>query len=111
MAAQDSTRLMQLLNNLNQQTDYPLLLYCDNQSAIQLAENSVFHAQTKHVEVHHHFVREKVIHGAIAMKPIKIKDQVVEIFTKSLNSSKFMKFQEQLGITIRGKEVSAEGEC
>lgn len=30
--------------------DYAIPLYCDNQSAICLAENPIFHAQTKHVE-------------------------------------------------------------
>jgi hypothetical protein len=32
---------------------------CNNQSAIKLAKNLVFHARTKHIEVHHHFVRKR----------------------------------------------------
>ncbi|KAE8724129.1 hypothetical protein F3Y22_tig00010869pilonHSYRG00008 [Hibiscus syriacus] len=59
MAAQESTWLIQLMNNLHQPVDYAIPLYCDNQSAIRLAENPVFHARTKHVEVRYHFVREK----------------------------------------------------
>ncbi|KAL5567911.1 hypothetical protein UlMin_024486 [Ulmus minor] len=61
MVAQESTWLIQLMNNLHQPVDYAVPLYCDNQSAIRLAENPVFHARTKHVEVHYHFIREKVL--------------------------------------------------
>ncbi len=39
MAAQDSTWLIQLMKNLHQPVDYAVPLYCDNQSAIRLAEN------------------------------------------------------------------------
>lgn len=41
----------------------PPVLHCDNQGVIKLAKNPVFHARTKHIEVHHHFVREHVLEG------------------------------------------------
>ena len=34
----------------------PTMIYCHNLSNIQLAKNLVFHAWTKHIEVHYHFV-------------------------------------------------------
>jgi hypothetical protein len=34
--------------------------FCDNQSVIQLTKNLVFHAMIKHVEVHHHYIKEEV---------------------------------------------------
>ena len=33
-----------------------ILLYYDNMSSIFVARNLVFHAQTKHIEVHYHFI-------------------------------------------------------
>ena len=39
----------------------PMMIYCDKLSSIQLAKNAIFHAQTKHIEVHYHFVRECVL--------------------------------------------------
>ncbi|XP_057529767.1 secreted RxLR effector protein 161-like [Amaranthus tricolor] len=63
MATQECVWLTQLLKDLHQPVDYGVMLSCDNQSAIRLAENPVFHARTKHVEVHYHFVREKVLRG------------------------------------------------
>ena len=38
---------------------------CDNLSNIYLAKNLVFHARTKHIEVHYHFVRKRVHCGGI----------------------------------------------
>ena len=110
MAAQESTWLIQLMNNLHQPVDYVIPLYCDNQLAICLVENPVFHVRTKHVEVHYHFLREKVMLEEIEMRKIKTYDQVVDLFTKSLSTSKFEMFRRQLGLVQR-MEVDIEGEC
>ena len=66
-AAQVSTWLKLLIEDLHQKIDYPISLLCDNQFAIRLAKNPVFHARTKHVEVHYHFIREKVLKEEIEM--------------------------------------------
>ncbi|KAL5769820.1 hypothetical protein ACOSP7_013974 [Xanthoceras sorbifolium] len=110
MAAQESTWLIQLMNDLHQQVDYAVPLYCDNQSAIRLAENPVFHARTKHVEVHYHFVREKVLQEEIEMRQVKTDEQVADLFTKSLSIGKFENFRRQLGMVQR-MGANIEGEC
>uniref|UniRef100_A0A6V7JVV1 Reverse transcriptase Ty1/copia-type domain-containing protein n=1 Tax=Bracon brevicornis TaxID=1563983 RepID=A0A6V7JVV1_9HYME len=33
-------------------------LFCDNNGALKLAKNPVYHSRTKHIDVKHHFVRE-----------------------------------------------------
>ena len=38
----------------------PTLIYEDNQGAISMAKNPVFHMRTKHVQIRYHFVREAV---------------------------------------------------
>ncbi|KAE8668864.1 tir-nbs resistance protein [Hibiscus syriacus] len=110
MTSQESSWLIQLMNNLHQPVDYAILLYCDNQSAIRLAENPVFHARTKHVEVHYHFVREKVLQEEIEMRQIKIDEQIADLFTKSLSVGKFEHFRRQHGV-IQRMEANIEGEC
>lgn len=35
-----------------------LTIYCDNRSSIRLAENTVYHARSKHIDIRHHFVRD-----------------------------------------------------
>ncbi|WMV44899.1 hypothetical protein MTR67_038284 [Solanum verrucosum] len=111
MAAQESTWLNQLMKDLHQPLKDIVPLYCDNLSAIHLAKNFVFHARTKHAEVHHHFLREKVLQGEIEMKQIKTEEQVAGIFTKSLDNMKFIRFREALGMIERENKVGAEGEC
>ena len=101
--AQESTWLMQLMRNLHQTIDYAVPLHCYNQSAIHLAKNLQFHARTKHLKVHYHFVREKVLQGEIEMCHTKTKDQVAGLFTKGLNATTFAKFRKQLGITTMEK--------
>ena len=110
MAAQESTWLIQLMNNLHQLVDYAVPLYCENQSAIRLMENPVFHVRTKHVEVHYHFIREKVLQEEIEMRQIKTDDQAADLFTKSLSTGKLEMFRRQLDIVQRMR-ADIEGEC
>ena len=70
------------------QVDSPVVIYCDNMSSIQLARNPVFHARTKHIEVHYHFVREKVLAGEIDLAYVSTHEHVADIFTKALGAKK-----------------------
>ena len=52
--------LLYLLRDLHVQCVKLPVLYCDNQSAMHIAANPVFHERTKHVEIDCHIVRGKV---------------------------------------------------
>ncbi|XP_058071232.1 uncharacterized mitochondrial protein AtMg00810-like [Magnolia sinica] len=103
MAAQESTWLIHLMRDLHQLDDYPMILRRDNLSAFCLAENPVFHARTKYVEVHYHFVREKVLQEEIEMSHVKTDDQVADILTKGLSNTKFTEFKKQLGMMTKAE--------
>ena len=51
------------LRYIRQDLEVPLseraLLYCDNQAALHIAANPVFHQRTKHIKIDYHIVREK----------------------------------------------------
>ena len=81
--------LTYLLNDLHVSAKQPALLYCVNQSALQIAANQVFHERTKHIDIDCHIVREKVQSGMIKLLPVASPQQLVDIFTKSLSPSMF----------------------
>jgi len=58
-AAVEVTWLVRLLSELGVPQLQPVTLHCDNQSALQIAKNPVFHERTKHIEIDCHFTREK----------------------------------------------------
>lgn len=64
--------------------DYVVQMYCDNESAIILAPNQIFHNK-----VYHHFVREKVLNQKFKLKIVSISNQIVDIFKKVLAKVKF----------------------
>jgi hypothetical protein len=88
--------LRMLFKDLGVPLPHAPILWCDNVSALALASNPVYHGRTKHIEIDYHFVREKVINGDTSVKYISTLDQVVDIFTKGLSSTRFSLLKSKL---------------
>ena len=76
--------LKQLLQELKFCEVSPMKLICDNQAALNIASNLVFHERTKHIEIDCHFIREKLVKGVIVTEFVNSNDQLADIFTKFL---------------------------
>jgi hypothetical protein len=63
-----------------------ILLLCDNENAIKIAYNSCEYSRIKHIDIQHHFLRDHVIKGDIAISHVETNDQLANIFTKPLTS-------------------------
>jgi rRNA processing protein Gar1 len=91
-------RLQKLLSVFGQLVDAHVVIYCDNINSILLANNSVYHARMKHIEVHYHFIREKVLTKEIDLIHVSTENQVANIFTKALGINKLRKFFKMFGV-------------
>ncbi|RVW40786.1 Retrovirus-related Pol polyprotein from transposon RE1 [Vitis vinifera] len=98
--------LKHLLRELRFGKDEQMKLICDNQAALHIASNPVFHERTKHIEVDCHFIREKIASGCVATSFVNSNDQLADIFTKSLRGPR-IKYIERLGSQILELEFSA----
>ena len=52
---------------------------------------------TKHIEVRHHFIRDRMLKGDIVLKFVSTEHQLADIFTKSLNKDLFCERRRNLG--------------
>ena len=64
-------------------------VYCDSQSAIQIAKNRVHHGRTKHIDVRFHFIQEIIERGEIFLKKISIMDNQADMLIKVVSFAKF----------------------
>ena len=91
--------LKQVLVELKRPIEIPMKLYCDNKAAISITHNPVHRDRTKHIEIDHHFIKEKLEKSAICMLFVPLAQQIADILTKGLFKSNFEFLTSKLGMT------------
>jgi hypothetical protein len=102
MAASNATKEVVWLRTLLEDLGYPpvaaTVLHADNQGCIALARNPVAHTCAKHINIRHHFIRERVDRGEINLQYCSTRDMLADVFTKQLPRDAFVKFRSELGV-------------
>lgn len=97
--AADTIWIKRLLSDFGINHDTKLDLFCDNMSAITMANNLVFHVITKHIEFDQHFIRDQIQTNNIQLLPICTTNQIASILTKSLSTNRIYLLRSKLTIT------------
>ncbi|GKD70381.1 hypothetical protein Tco_1324471, partial [Tanacetum coccineum] len=74
----------------NQMLDYgynfmQTKIHVDNESAICVVKNPVYHSKTKHIEIRHHFIRDSYEKRLIEMVKIHTDNNVADLLTKAFD--------------------------
>nr|GFA77842.1 putative ribonuclease H-like domain-containing protein [Tanacetum cinerariifolium] len=64
-------------------------IYMDNESAICVVKNPVYHSKTKHIEIMHHFIRDSYVKRLIEMVKIYTDSNVADLLTKAFDVTRF----------------------
>ena len=80
--------VLELMKNFNVKSGDPVKIFEDNKGAINIANYGNFTKNSKHIEIHYHYVHESV----------KEKEIEIIIFTKAMCKDKFEKFRRLLNI-------------
>lgn len=78
--------LVQELDFMGQQ---PVVLFCDNTAAIQLANNPSCQAKTRHIKVAYHIIRDFVKDKSVNIERVGSKDNWADTLTKPLAAPAF----------------------
>ena len=92
------TWLLCLLRDLHIPHQKPGLFYCDNQAALHISANLVFHERSKHIEADCHIVRNKILDGTIKTFYVSSRNQLANIFIKALGVDNFLRLLAKLGV-------------
>jgi hypothetical protein len=97
-AAKQALWLRNLLGEITVTEPRAVTLFVDNNSAIALMKNPMFHGRSKHIDVKFHFIRECIERGKINVKKVNTLDQKADAPTKPMSTIKLSVMRHLLGV-------------
>jgi hypothetical protein len=93
--------LRRLLTEIRLELDnIPTTLFLDNRGAMDLSKEARHHQRTKHIDIHHHFIRERVEDNTFKIIHCPSKLMLADGLTKPLNRDDFSKMVDGLSLLL-----------
>jgi hypothetical protein len=90
--------LQKLLRDLHMEEEEATEISVDNQAAIAISNNPVFHGKTKHFNIKLYFIREVQKNGDVKLLYCRTEDQMADLFTKALPANRFEFLTRLIGV-------------
>jgi hypothetical protein len=105
MVASNATKEAIWLRVLLEDLGFPQVsattLHADNLGCIALTNGTVTHSCAKHIDIHHHFICERVANSEIDLQYVSTKEMLADILTKQLPHEAFERYRKALGVGER----------
>jgi len=95
MAISDCCRQAMWITNLFREIGFPVLpitICSNNQGSLFISSNPVQEKQTKHIDIHYHYIWQCIEDNKVSVVFIPQNDNPADMFTKNLDHLKFVKF-------------------
>jgi hypothetical protein len=91
-------QLLQGIGVLDPEKSPPTHIFCDNDAAVRLTQDSVWHSNTKHFHVKYHSTRDEVAASELTVLRVPSTNNVADILTKALSGPVFERLRSGLGL-------------
>jgi hypothetical protein len=81
-------------------TDYEITMFCDNKSAITIADEGNISNRTKHIDRRHHFIQDAIKRNLVQVVHVSSNDQIADCLTKSLAKIKNQDCLTKMGLKL-----------
>jgi hypothetical protein len=78
----------------------PVPIHCDNQGAVKVVRDPVFHSMMKHIPIIFHETREFEEAKLIKRLNIGTKEQLADIFAKAMDKLEFQRCRDMIGVLL-----------
>jgi hypothetical protein len=106
-SAKEAIWLRQLMADVGCVQGEATIIMCDNQGCIALAKNPKHHSRTKHIDVQHHFIREKIEDEVIELRYCPTEHMVADVLTKALGRVRHVMLSKAM--RLESKDTSLSG--
>jgi len=96
-AVKEGLWLRKLLSDLTINI-HPINILADNQSAIKILRNPISSLRSKHIDVIHHFARERVMRNEVVFTYTPTNQMIADGLTKALGGDKFAYCCQGMGV-------------